>query len=442
MDFLNFQELFNPELYLPTRQAVIVIAAYSFLKGTFHFFQAKLSRIVLGVVILSLISIGLSGIFPEIYNMAIIPNIICSSSLLIGAGCMFISYSWTENLPEKIGASFLIILWALFVNHFGFTITHRGIAIGTYFIGIFIITLLILLLMIIHFKKLRFLDQKQASRFRLLVENSSDCMFLYDYRSFSFEYASGSIGELIGTSRKTLYADPEAFFEFLTAEDGDSTIFSIFKQPLLRPCSNVLSYRSEEGLVKWVEIHCLPIIDPLGNVSAVEGILRDITKPREMMIQLAETEEEKKNLIENISHEIRTPITLIQGYAESLMDEIVPKDAYPTYLKMMHSKALMLNTLLEDLIRVSTFTSQELEYKFYETSVKKYFDNVIAQCKFQIEQSGHFFQGECQLKENIMMIIDEQRILQVISNMTNNAIRHTPKFSLIQVRCISIPTKE
>ena len=48
----------------------------------------------------------------------------------------------------------------------------------------------------------------------------------------------------------------------------------------------------------------------------------------------------KKEFLENISHEIKTPVTLIQGYAESLLDKIVPRESTDTYLKMIHSKAM------------------------------------------------------------------------------------------------------
>ena len=82
--------------------------------------------------------------------------------------------------------------------------------------------------------------------------------------------------------------------------------------------------------------------------------------------KIKRNEATKRELLENISHEIRTPITLIQGYTESLVNNVVPIESTPSYLKMINSKAKMLTTLLEDLIQVSEFTSQNLNYKFYD----------------------------------------------------------------------------
>ena len=68
-----------------------------------------------------------------------------------------------------------------------------------------------LILIIIYFKKQRFLDAKQSSRFRLLVENSSNSMFLYDYKNQKFEYISPGISKLIGLTDSQLYNMPERF---------------------------------------------------------------------------------------------------------------------------------------------------------------------------------------------------------------------------------------
>ena len=112
-------------------------------------------------------------------------------------------------------ASFFIIIWGIFINHFGFTLQDTALAVATYFIGLFTVNILILTLIIIYFKKLRFMDIRQSTRFRLLVENSSDSMFLYDYKRQEFEYVSPTIANLIGVTDKQLYKMPERFFDYV-----------------------------------------------------------------------------------------------------------------------------------------------------------------------------------------------------------------------------------
>ena len=374
--------------------------------------------------------------------MMIIPNIIFSSGLLIYSGCMFIAISWTQKLPEKLIASFLIILWSIFINHFAFSLKNQQLEIFSYFISIFTVNVLILTLIIIYFKKLRFIDTKQHNRFRLLVENSSDSMFLYDYKRQQFEYISPGISSLIGISEEKLYEMPERFFDYVNTPKRYSSVLSIFSRPIKRPNGGILMLYKNGIVERWSQIHYIPIRDNTGTVSAVEGILRDITEQKRAEESLKEAEEAKKEFLENISHEIKTPITLIQGYTESLLDKVVPPESTDTYLKMINSKANVLTTLLSDLAQLSDMSSQTMEYKFYEYNASDIMQELIQQGEFHITASGHTVSAKVNIVPYAVVIIDPQRIQQVISNLISNAIRHTPPGREISLSCVSYPHEE
>lgn len=204
------------------------------------------------------------------------------------------------------------------------------------------------------------MDIRQSTRFRLLVENSSASMFLYDYKRQEFEYVSPAIANLIGVTDKQLYKMPERFFDYVNTVEKNKEIIGIFSRPVTEPGNGILCLYKNGIIEKWSEIHYIPIRDNTGMVSAIEGILRDITERKQMEEDLKEAEQTKKEFLENISHEIKTPVTLIQGYAESLLDKIVPRESTDTYLKMIHSKAMMLTTLVDDLAQASRVTSQSL----------------------------------------------------------------------------------
>ena len=375
-------------------------------------------------------------------RMMIIPNIIFSSGLLIYSGCMFIAISWTQKLPEKLIASFLIILWSIFINHFAFSLKNQQLEIFSYFISIFTVNVLILTLIIIYFKKLRFIDTKQYNRFRLLVENSSDSMFLYDYKRQQFEYISPGISSLIGISEEKLYEMPERFFDYVNTPKRYSSVLSIFSRPVKRPNGGILMLYKNGIVERWSQIHYIPIRDNTGTVSAVEGILHDITEQKRAEESLKEAEEAKKEFLENISHEIKTPITLIQGYTESLLDKVVPPESTDTYLKMINSKANVLTTLLSDLAQISDMSSQTMEYKFYEHNASDIMQELIQQEEFHITTSGHTVSSKVNIVPYAVIIIDPQRIQQVISNLISNAIRHTPSGRKISISCVSYPHED
>lgn len=435
LDFLNLNTSLVETAYIMLRQMLTLAASYLFLMGTAHFFQIRLPDILSLAAALSIVSMALYPACPAFYSIAIIPNVMFCSGMLIASGCMFITISWTQKLPEKFLASFLIIAWSIVTNHFGFSLKNSTIAVSTYFIGLFTVNLLMLTLIIIYFKKLRFIDTRNSMRFRLLVENSSDAMFLYDYKKMGFEYISPGISDLIGISDSQLYDIPERFFDFITVEKKNKEIINIFSTPITNPGSGVLCLYKDDVIEKWSEIHYIPIRDRTYTVSAVEGILRDISERRRMEARLDAAAQARKELLENISHEIKTPVTLIQGYTESLLDKVVPPETTDTYLKMISSKAMMLATLIDDLSQVSHVNSQDLEYRFYEQSASELFEDIMNQCVFHISSSGHIPAISSDIDSNAILIADPYRIQQVVSNMINNAIRHTPEGGRISVAC-------
>ncbi len=439
LDFSHLTGLYLSNYYIVQRQAISLIGAFLFLLGTYDFFQLKMPKAFTKVFLFFLCSIFFSSLSSTIFAIGVIPNIMFSSLLLVFSGCIFLSYSWTQNLPEKIIASFLIILWGVFLNHFGFTINYTGIAIYNYFMGIFLVNLLTVVLMIIHFKKLRFLMEKREECFRLLVENSADSMFLYDYTKGSFQYVSPSIEPLLGVTDQMLYQNSKNFFNNIQFVEDSTKSLSIFETPISKPSMALFSYHRDNVVIKWVEMYYIPIVDSLGKVSAVEGILHDITNKIKAEENLKLSETARKELIENISHEVRTPVTLIQGYTESMLFSVVPANAIPSYLKMIHSKTLVLTTLLDDLIQASHVTSQSMEYKFYEMNAFEFFIEIMDQTAFQTKSENKIFKCENWVDKYALIIIDPARIQQVITNLVNNAIRHTSTNGEIRIVCTSTP---
>lgn len=439
LDFANLQFGFLGNSFLPVRQVLSLMGSLFFLSATYHFFQQKVAKNVYYGAGVSFLTILSSLLSTNLYHLMVIPNVLFCSGLLIISACIFLSHYWTQNFPEKIFASFLIILWAIFLNHFGFSIAHLSLAFYNYFVGVFIVNLIIVFLLIIHFKKTKFIISRQAARFRTLVENATDSMFLYNYKKQAFEYVSPSIQSVIGISSTQLYTRPERFFDHIETSQEDKHVLSLFSKPVISPSKATFCYVVNGTTSRWSEVHYLPIYDNLGTVAAVEGILRDITDRKLIEESLNASETARKELIENISHEVKTPVTLIQGYTESLLNNVVPESSRQNYLQMIYSKTKVLTNLLEDLINVSHFTSQTLEYRFYESNALEYFNKIIDESIVQIENSRHRFQIENSIDPKAIIILDQSRIEQVISNLINNAIRHTPEEGVITIRCITYP---
>ena len=83
-----------------------------------------------------------------------------------------------------------------------------------------------------------------------------------------------------------------------------------------------------------------------------------------------------------------------------------------------------------------------MEYKFYEHNASDIMQELIQQGEFHITASGHTVSTKVNIVPYAVIIIDPQRIQQVISNLISNAIRHTPSGRKISISCVSYPYEE
>jgi signal transduction histidine kinase len=152
--------------------------------------------------------------------------------------------------------------------------------------------------------------------------------------------------------------------------------------------------------------------------------------------QLNRMEESRRSLIANISHELKTPMTTIQGYIKAMIDGIVPmNDSKP--LQMVYGKVLFVGRLVQDLFELSKLESNQIKFAFTTVPVKEFLDSVLMQFQLDIRSKGYefeLFRDERLTHENPNVIIDQDRILQVMTNLLYNAVKFTPEGGSITVR--------
>lgn len=300
------------EVYYAVRELLALAGSWLFLQGSALFFQKHIPRAVhiLTVCFFMLIILQLAPL--QLSRVVVMPNLLYCSGLVIASGLMFLLYSWDKIFPEKIWTGALLLLWSVLMNQTGFTDRDDLLTDAIHGVGVFTVTALIMLLILVSDKKTQILTQKL----------------------------------------------------------------------------------SEE-------------------------------------LQLAE--KRKNELLENISHEIKTPITLIQGYTETLLEQEEDSATRHEYLEMLYTKAHMLSVLADDFAQAMTSDSQDIEYRFYEMTAAELFDPLISQCRDQAERAGRAFTSHFSAERGCIIAADSGRIQQAVSNLMNNALRHTPPGGAITV---------
>ncbi len=136
--------------------------------------------------------------------------------------------------------------------------------------------------------------------------------------------------------------------------------------------------------------------------------------------ELSKVDKLKSELIANISHDLRTPLTLITGYSEVMRD--IPDENTPENLQIVIDEARRLSSLVTDILDMSKFESGTVKLDIKEFNLTKTVSDTIERFKRLIEKEG--FEFEFIFDREITVKADELRISQVIYNLLNNAVIH------------------
>lgn len=141
-----------------------------------------------------------------------------------------------------------------------------------------------------------------------------------------------------------------------------------------------------------------------------------------------ELDEEKKVLISNITHDLKTPITAIKGYAEGLLDGVADtKEKQDKYLKTIYNKASELNILINELTVYSNVDRQRMPYNFQKLSVVELFDDCAEDLELELDSKNIEFGYHNYVEKDVEIIGDPEQIGRVIHNIVNNSVKYMDK---------------
>lgn len=163
----------------------------------------------------------------------------------------------------------------------------------------------------------------------------------------------------------------------------------------------------------------------------------------EMRIRLKELidsrlayEEDIKELISNISHDLKTPLTAIKGYAEGLMDGVADTpQKQEKYLKTILTKANDMSILVDELAFYAKIDCNTIPYTFKEINLHEYFDDCIADLYLDLEVKNIDVLYENDTDPSTQVVADAEQLKRVINNIIGNAVKYIDKKNgQIQIR--------
>lgn len=154
--------------------------------------------------------------------------------------------------------------------------------------------------------------------------------------------------------------------------------------------------------------------------------------------ELSKTEQFRKDLIANISHDMRTPLTMITGYGEVMRD--IPGENTPENIQIIIDEANRLSMLVNDALDISKLQSGTMELQPVTFNLTECIRNTINRYQKLIKRNGYRLDFEFD-NSSIFVFADEVKLTQVIYNLMTNAINYTGQNKMVIVRQIVDKTR-
>ena len=163
----------------------------------------------------------------------------------------------------------------------------------------------------------------------------------------------------------------------------------------------------------------------------------------EMRKRLKESTEEKilmdkenKELISNISHDLKTPITAVKGYVEGIMDGVADTpEKMDRYVRTIYNKTNEMDHLINELTFYSKIDTNRIPYTFSKLNVEDYFSDCAEELGLEMETRGIELVYANYVEKGVQVIADGEQIRRVMHNIVSNAIKYMEKpRGIIQLR--------
>lgn len=171
---------------------------------------------------------------------------------------------------------------------------------------------------------------------------------------------------------------------------------------------------------------------PAGGEDEIGELCTDFEEMRRRLKETAEekleAEKQNKELISNISHDLKTPITAVKGYVEGLMDGVADTpEKQEKYIRTIYNKANDMERLINELTFYSKIDTNRIPYHFDRINVNDYFADCVEELSIELEEQNIELAYFNYVDENVQVIADAEQIKRVINNIVSNSIKYIDK---------------
>lgn len=189
---------------------------------------------------------------------------------------------------------------------------------------------------------------------------------------------------------------------------------------------NIAMHHIANGNFDYV-LHCKEnSTDEMGELYKSYEDMR--LKLKESTEEMKEKEKQNKELVSNITHDLKTPITSIKGYVEGLVDGVADtEEKRERYIKTIYTKACDMDRLINELTFYSGIDSNRIPYHFHKLNVTDYFNDCVEEVGLDLESENIQLNYTNLMDPDTLIIADPEQMKKVINNIIGNSIKYMDK---------------
>lgn len=168
---------------------------------------------------------------------------------------------------------------------------------------------------------------------------------------------------------------------------------------------------------------------PKSSNDEIGDVCRDFEEMRVILKKTAEdklnSDKEEKELIRNISHDLKTPLTAIKGYVEGILDGIADTpEKQHKYLMTVANKVNDMDKLIDELTIYSKLDTNRVPYSFAKINLKNYFDDCCEEIGMDLETQDIDLEYRFHATSDCTVVADAEQLKRVVNNIVSNSVKY------------------
>lgn len=263
---------------------------------------------------------------------------------------------------------------------------------------------------------------------KLAIEYASDHIIITDSNGVIL-YANKAVEKITGYSSEEIIGNKPSLWGGLMNMRFYQKLWrtiKIKKKPFMGEITN----KRKNGEIYEAEIHISPVLDKNGDILFFVGIEQDITKQKEI-------DRAKSEFVSLASHELRNPLTTVNGYVEMLIKKgsKISEAKRNDYLNEVKTATIRMMETINLLLDLSKIELGVFQIKITKVDLKKSIKDTINNNKYQINGKKTLIK-EKYPKGRLAVKSDQKMLGVVFQNLISNAIKYTPSKGAITIECL------